>query len=91
MLGAKISLFLFVLGVILVGVSTTKQFHHMSKLFTSWKSDVDHYYADKITWEHLYAEDKKRSVDDFWDYLIPYLAFGCFIGGSISGAISLFQ
>lgn len=90
MFGAKISLFLFVLGVFLVGVSTAKQFHHMSKLFNSWKSDVDHYYSDKITWDHLNAEDKKRAVEDFWDYAIPYSAFGCFIGGSISGAISLF-
>lgn len=90
MLGAKISLFLFVFGVFLVGVSTAKQFHHMSNLFKCWKSDVDNYYADKIAWEHLNEEDKNRSVEDFWDYAIPYLSFGCFIGGSISGAISLF-
>jgi hypothetical protein len=90
LLGAKIALFLFVLGVFLVGVSTAKQFHHMSNLFKSWKYDVDNYYADKITWEHLHSEDKRRAAEDFWDYLIPYSAFGCFIGGSISGAISLF-
>jgi hypothetical protein len=90
MLGAKISLFLFVLGIFLVGVSTVKQFHHMSKLFTSWKSDVDRYYADEITWEHLHAEDNKKAIGDLWDYLIPYLAFVCFIAGSISGAISIF-
>jgi len=90
MLGAKISLFFFVFGVFLVGISTAKQFHHMSKLFKCWKSDVDHYYTDKITWEHLHEEDKKRAGDDIWDYVIPYSAFVCFVGGSISGAISLF-
>lgn len=91
MLGAKISLISFVFGVLLVGVSTAKQFHHMSRLLKSYKSDVENYCADKITWIHLYEEDKKRAVDNFWDYAIPYSAFGCFIVGSFSGAISLFM
>ncbi len=90
MLGAKISLFLFVLGVFLVGVTTAKTFHHMSGIFKAWKADVDHYYSDKINWEHLHQQDKTRAVEDFWDYAIPYLSFGCFVGGSISGAFSLF-
>lgn len=90
MLGAKISLFLFVLGVFLVGVSTARIFHQMSRLFSAWKVDVKHYQADKITWEHLQEQDNNRSVDDFWDYAIPYTSFACFIGGSISGAVSLF-
>ncbi|MEO7560039.1 MAG: hypothetical protein ABIT23_07280 [Nitrosospira sp.] len=46
----------------------------MSQLFKSWKSQVDQYYADKITWDQLHAEDKKRAVNDFWDYAIPYSA-----------------
>ena len=90
MLGAKISLFLFVLGIFLVGISTAKTFHHMSSLFKAWKQDVDHYYSDKITWEHMQEQDKNRAVEDYWDYVIPYSSFGCFIGGSISGAFSLF-
>jgi len=67
-----------------------KTFHHMSHLFKKWKADVDHYYSDKITWEHLQEEDEKRAVEDIWDYAIPYTSFGCFITGSVSGAISLF-
>jgi hypothetical protein len=90
LLGAKVSLFLFVLGVFLVGVSTAKQFHHMARLFEAWKTDVGHYHADDITWEDLHARDNARAIADLWDYAIPYSAFGCFIGGSISGAISLF-
>jgi hypothetical protein len=34
----KIALGLFVLGVILSGISRAKQFHHMSGLFKHWKS-----------------------------------------------------
>ncbi len=89
--GAKISLFLFVLGVFLVGVSTAKTFHHMSRLFKTWKQDTSHYFEDKITWEHLQRQDDERAVEDFWDYAIPYGSFACFILGSISGALSLFM
>ncbi len=87
---AKIALFLFVLGVFLVGVSTAKTFHHMSSIFKAWKADADNYYSDKITWDYLHAQDKTRSGVGFLDYAIPYASFGCFIFGSISGAVCLF-
>ena len=90
MTGAKIALFLFILGVVLVGASTAKQFHHMSHLFKSWKADVSNYYTDKVTWEHLRSEDDKRAVADFWDYFLPYGSLASFIGGCIAGAVSLF-
>lgn len=87
---AKVALFLFVAGVFLVGISTAKTFHHMSHVFKSWKQDVEKYYEDKITWAHLQEQDKDRAVEDFLDYAIPYASFACFIGGSMSGALSLF-
>lgn len=90
MMPVKIALFLFVTGVFLVGVSTAKQYHHMSGLFEAWKIDVDHYFNDKITWDHLNNEDTKRAVDDFWDYAFPYGAFGCFILGCVAGGFALF-
>lgn len=90
LIGAKIALFLFVFWGFLVGISTAKTYHHMSYLFEAWRADVNHYYTDKVTWEHLQEEDKKRAVVGFWDYAIPYTSFGCFIAGSISGAVSLF-
>lgn len=90
LLGAKVSLALFIVGIFLVGVSTAKTFHHMSGLFKNFKNDIDHYYADKITWNHLHDEDKERAVEDIWDYITPYASFGCFITGCISGALALF-
>lgn len=89
-MGAKIALLLFLAGILLVGLSTAKTFHHMSNLFKSWKSDVDKYYEDKITWEHLQNEDKRRAVPGFWDYALPYMSFTFFIAGCFSGACSLF-
>lgn len=88
--GAKISLFLFVLGVFLAGVSTAKTFHNMSHLFKLWKEDVENYQSDEITWEQLQEQDKNRAINSFLDFAIPYASFGCFIGGSTSGALSVF-
>jgi len=89
--GVKISLALFVLGIFLVGVSTAKTYHHMSRLFESYKIGVDHYYTDQITWAHLHREDEKLAVEDKWDYIIPYISFGCFILGCVCGAVALFE
>ncbi|NNU42553.1 hypothetical protein [Ramlibacter montanisoli] len=85
MLGAKVALSLFILGVVLVGIATAKTFHHMRNLFDAWKVDVDKYYADKATWDQIQDEDDKRAVTDWWDYTIPYASFACFIGGCVGG------
>jgi hypothetical protein len=87
--GAKVALLLFLFGVFLVGVATAKTFHHTSGIFERWKAGLDNYYLDKITWEHLQDEDRRRSVPDVWDYLIPYASFACFFGGCIAGGWSL--
>ena len=86
---AKIALGLFVLGLIFSGISRAKQFYHMSGLFKNWKSLVSSYFSDKKTWEEVGAEDDTKAVDNFWDYGIPYISFGCFIGGSAVGFIAL--
>ena len=88
---AKVALLFFVVGVVLVGIGTAKQFHHMSGLFKAYKQDVEHYFADRITWEHLNDQDRARAKLDFIDYAVPYTSFGCFIGGCVAGAIALFS
>lgn len=85
----KIALGLFVLGLILSGISRAKQFHHMSGLFKHWKSLVSLYFSDKKTWDEIDVEDDAKAVDDFWDYTIPYASFVCFIGGAAVGFIAL--
>ncbi|HVS26749.1 MAG TPA: hypothetical protein VHE58_05560 [Burkholderiales bacterium] len=90
LVSTKIALFLFVFGVFLAGVSTAKTFHHMSRLLKEYKLGVEHFYSDKVSWDYLIEEDKKRAEASFMDYAIPYASFGCFVGGSIAGAIALF-
>ena len=88
--GTKVALFLFVLGLVLAGVSTAKTFHHMSGLLKKYKQGAEDFYADKITWVALAEADKKRAVASWLDYTIPYLSFFCFIAGSGAGAYALF-
>lgn len=90
LLGVKVSLGLFLVGIILVGVSTAKTLHRMSWLFKEWKSAVNHYNAGRVSWDHLIEEDNKRAVESFWDYAIPYTSFGCFILGCVLGPFALF-
>jgi hypothetical protein len=89
-IGAKVALFLFILGLVLTGISTATTFHHMSGLFKQYKESVEDLYGDKITWFALAEADKKRAVATWLDYAIPYSSFICFIAGSVVGASALF-
>ncbi len=90
-LGAKVALFLFILGVFLVGVMTAKQFHFASGLFKTYKNDVEKYFNDNMQWKDLITGDEGRAKEDFFDYAIPYLSFACFVFGCIAGACTLFS
>jgi hypothetical protein len=87
---AKIALLFFVIGVVLVGVTTAKQYHEAAYLYEAWQSDVDDYYASKINWTNLRSNDDSRIVVGHWDYVLPYSAFVCFILGSLVGSFGLF-
>ncbi len=86
---AKYSLACFLVGIILVGFSKAKQFHHMSRLFKHWKRDTSAYFKDKITWESLDSEDDKRAAEDIVDYVLPYGAFAAFLAGCAYGFSAL--
>lgn len=85
-----ISLILFIFGVVLVGVHNARIFHHMSSLFEIYKKEVDEYFSGERDWRVLYDNDERRAKDNIWDFIFPYLSFGCFICGCISGSLALF-
>lgn len=89
-MGVKITLFLFVLGIVLVGISMAMTFHHISGLFLSWKSDAKRYHANQISWTNLTGRDNERSKVRYIDYAVPYAAFTCFVMGCMFGAFSFF-
>jgi len=88
-LSVKVSLILFVIGVILVGISTAKQFFYMSGLLKGWKKDVQRFYNDEVDWNDLLNQDEERVKVKWVVYAIPFASFACFIIGSIAGGLGL--
>lgn len=84
------SLFIFIFGVVLVGVHDARIFHQMSSLFELYKEEVNEYFSDERAWRALYDNDEKRAQDNKWDFIFPYSSFACFIFGCISGSFALF-
>lgn len=81
----KIALGFFVLGVILVGINTAIEFHHIDSLYAKWKESVKLYLNDKLDWDSLNKEDENRSGTFLMQYVIGYAAFACFISGAAIG------
>jgi L-cysteine desulfidase len=86
---AKISLILFVVGVVLAGVSRARYFHWVSALFWNWKNLIRQLESGAKTWDVVVSSDTEKSRPKFVDYAIPYLSFACFVAGAVVGAIAL--
>ena|SRR5208282_4972055 len=87
----SISLVSFVIGVVLIGFYNAKGYYYIAKLFASWKSNVGIYFAQKITWDDLIANDEKLSKPSVLAHILAWMSFVSFIFGCISGAIGLFK
>ena len=90
-IGTKAALILFVVGIILAGISTAKTFHYMSWLFKEYRNGVESFYKDQTTWSQLSVADQNRAVPSWIDFAIPYSSFGCFILGCLVGGLALFS
>jgi hypothetical protein len=90
MLGSRIALCCFALGVICTGILVAKQFHRIEGLFAHYKKDSERYLTDQMEWDTLTARDEDRADTTFMDYFWGYAPFVLFVGGCVAGAISLF-
>jgi hypothetical protein len=88
----KISLGFFVFGLFAVGVLAALSAHKMAFLFREWKTTANKYTSDEITWGSLLADDSAR-VEKGRCFIITvaYMAFACFMAGSIVGLWALFS
>jgi hypothetical protein len=89
MVGPKIALGCFALGVICTGILVAKQFHRFEAVFTGYRRDSENYLADQMEWGLLRSNDDSRVKPRLMDYLLGYIPFILFIGGCVAGAISL--
>lgn len=85
LLGPKVSLALFILGLITTGVLNARLVHRIERIYQQWRTNVSSYYEDKITWDELTDADAKVSYNNTKEFIFGYAAFGCFILGSLVG------
>src|SRR6266404_455694 len=90
MVGPRISLFCFSLGIICTGILVAKQLHRFEGLYKGYKKDAELYLADRIEWDVLTSNDENRVKTTFVDYFLGYVPFTLFIIGCVAGAVSLF-
>jgi hypothetical protein len=91
MIGPRIALGCFALGVVCVGILVAKQFHRAERLLAGYKTDSNKYLTDQMEWDTVTSRDEDRFKPTFWDYSWGYAALILFIGGCLLGAITLFQ
>jgi hypothetical protein len=88
----KISLGLFILGLILVGVLNALSTHRMGRLFREWKHDSNKYISGETTWGSLLENDNIRvEKGRHLIVAVAYAAFICFIAGALVGLWALFS
>jgi len=85
LLGPKVSLALFILGLITTGILNARLVHRIEFIYGEWRKNVSSYYEDKVTWEELTERDASISYNNTKEFFFGYVAFGCFILGSLVG------
>ena len=89
-LSAKITLILFFIGILFVGLYKAYMVHAHENLFDHYQNLVDEYYDSKIGWDALTKSDETKVGSSKVPYILGYISFGCFIAGSALGACSVF-
>ncbi len=88
---AKISLALFIFGLICVGIALARIYHRMERLYDRYRADASMFFKGEIARGTLVALDEERSRhDSCWAYILPYVCFLSFILGCTVGAYALF-
>ena len=91
LLGIKIALCIFVLGLVLSGVLLAFGSYFTSSLFEGLKIDADEFYNNNRDWTDVTDNDDKRSEYPCWVIPLGYTAFGCFILGALIGLYQIFR
>jgi len=91
---AKVTLALFLVGIILGGVMVAHANHTIPVRFKNWQNSVKKYRASEspARFDELCEQDEKALDydDEEMDKNLGYAAFGCFILACIFGAFGLF-
>jgi hypothetical protein len=86
----KISLALFFLGIIFVGIYHACLVHVYSGIFKKYQASVKRYFAERLEWEAFFNEITSQVKPSVIPYVLAYLSFGCFVLGSLLGTLGIF-
>jgi hypothetical protein len=81
-------LMMFVLGVILVGISHLARSWELDQLYEGFRKDVSKFYADQMCFEDVLLEDSRKCDEPSYGVRIRNLAFAAFLVGVVIGAVN---
>jgi hypothetical protein len=88
---SRISLLLFIVGVILVGVLSAFDFHSRQHAFWTWKRLSDQFFRGEIEYQDmLNAFNVGIAAHEQRPVTCAYISFGCFILGSLLSIYGFF-
>lgn len=82
----KLSVVIFFIGIIFVGIYKAYMVHSFESLFAHYQLLVSEYYDDKIGWGALTISDEIKVGKPIAPYIFGYISFFSFIIGSIVAA-----
>ena len=86
---ARLSLALFAIGIILVGILDAMAYQQISKLFFTWRTNTLQFYKDEKDWGEMNAEDDTLAYHIIPQLIVAYASFACFIAGALIGIAGL--
>ncbi len=91
LVGAKIALICYGIGLVFVGVVRVIIVHRTKFFFGKWTEDVAKYYAVKVGYNEIVDFDTKRTKSDVWEFIFGYVsAIACLLG-LVFGGFALFS
>ena len=88
----KVTIALFVLGVVSSAIALVVEYVRLSGLFAKWRTDVNKLYADEVVFDKMQRDDVERSGQtEIASGFFVWGALICFALGAAVGIFLLFQ
>ena len=89
-LNLKVSLALFFIGLVFIGIYRAFAVHVRTDVFYHFQKATREYMKEEKPWEEYYSEIENKVKPNNLPYFFGYTSFGCFLLGSIFGVVGLF-
>lgn len=79
----KITLLLFVVGIILCGITIMLLLHRFDGLLKNWSNLIEKFFRNELDYFEMLKKDRDKYSKTTWGWLTGYGSFLCFISGVI--------